>query len=212
MTVEEYQRFTMYLESLPREIDTPLDSFGNNSVWNLAISYNEIYFQCDKIGLFDLKKVISVGSGNGKLELEMFYDVEDRHLAVENDEIICVDPNPFSHNDDNLYFKPKYSYVSELIISESDMVNDCGLMLIWPYPSEEGKYAMKAIEMLNPKKVVILYEDSGCAGTEELRRFIYEVKNGKNERWSYDSLISREYESTTRTTLYFELICITRNQ
>jgi hypothetical protein len=215
MTTQEYERFMFYLESLPREIDTPIDSLGNNCVWNLAISYDEIYKKLDEMNFFD-SEVVSVGSGNGKLELEMFFDVEDRETAdyILVPKMTCVDPEPFSHNRDNkLYFEPKYPYVSELIKSEPEMVDNCNLMLIWPSCNEEeGKYALEAIELLNPKMVVILYEVSGCAGTEDLRRFIYDVQKARNDKWSFSSLIEKEYdrEHSNKDTLYLELVCLMR--
>jgi hypothetical protein len=211
---EDYAIFMRYLDSLPREIDTPIDSFGNNSVWNLAISYDEIYKKLDELKFFD-SEVVSVGSGNGKLELEMFFDVEDREMARDFwvPKMTCVDPKPFSHNRDNkLYFEPKYPYVSELIKTKPEMVDNCNLMLIWPSCNEEeGKYALEAIELLNPKMVVILYEVSGCAGTKDLRRFIYDVQKARNDKWSFSSLIEKEYDTEhSRDTLYLELDCLKR--
>ena len=113
-------------------------------------------------------KIISVGSGNACFEsIVRNYLFENINLRLD---IVCVDPNPdkfipyvsrnnlfnanFTHNK-RIFIQPKFRRVQELISTNSRIVENCFIMLIWPDPSLS--YDLEAILLLKPIGIFIIY-------------------------------------------------------
>jgi hypothetical protein len=170
----------------PRELNSP--TVNNGSEWNEKIPFQTIRECCDNIFLTDeeskIPDIISVGSGNGKLEK---YLIENGYPNI-----ICIDPKVFSHNKEKiLYIEPKYDNVDEMISKNPNVVNNCFLMII--YPSREGSpdsgYDIEAIKKLCPKRILVLYESIGYSGSNQLINFL---KN-PGEDWISMELINVEH-------------------
>jgi hypothetical protein len=166
--IDEMRKYAC--SDIPHEIDSPNNY--NGSEWNEKIPFNAVKECCDRIFTLTTEEekippIISVGSGNGKLE----------KYLIENDypNIICIDPKVFSHNVDKiLHIKPEYDNVDEIIVKKPEVVGNCFLMII--YPSQEGTpdsgYDIEAIRKLNPRRILVLYENIGYSGSYELIKFL----------------------------------------
>lgn len=101
-------------------------------------------------------QIISVGSGNGAFE--SFY----------NQNIICVDPHPTKYLRNNqIYTKPLYSYVEELVREKPELIGNSNLMLISPPPGDEITYDIEAIRLLKPKCILIVGEFTGTCSSSQ---------------------------------------------
>jgi hypothetical protein len=143
-------------------------------------------------------KIISVGSGNAFFESIVRNNVfENMKLRLD---IVCVDPNPdkfiphvsrknlfnasFTHNK-RIFIQPKFPTVQELISTNSRIVENCFLMLIWPDPNLS--YDLEAILLLKPIGIFIIYTiplpdewNSRLSGSRILIEFLngsYEVND-----------------------------------
>ena len=118
---------------------------------------------------FNSDQIISVGSGECGLEV---------HLEEKFDrKILCVDPNPTFHGNDNALFlktrDPDYPLVDDLIKDNEELVGNCNVILNWPSPNDQGRsFDILAIKTLNPKMVFLLFEESGSSGSPDLINWI----------------------------------------
>jgi hypothetical protein len=166
-------------------------------------------------------KIISIGSGNSFFESFVRNNVlEDMKLKLD---IVCVDPNPdkfipyvsrknllnpsFTHNK-RIFIQPKFRTVQELISTNSRIVENCFLMLIWPDPSLS--YDIEAIRLLNPIGIFIIYTiplpdewNSRLSGS----RILIEFLNGS---YKVNDLSYREIISTN--TGMFSLAIFEKNK
>ena len=103
--------------------------------------------------------IISVGSGDAQVE----YQFIRKHYCP----IICVDPKPDEFTQGRIYVEPEYDYVSNLIKDKPELVGNCHLLLIWPYPNE-STYDVEAIKALDPVSFILIYESTGSSGGTQL--------------------------------------------
>jgi hypothetical protein len=163
--------------SIPHELDSP--NTYNNSEWNEKISFQTIKECCDRIFSFTTP-IISLGSGNGKLENYLYSN------GYSN--ILCIEPEIFSHNKEQIiYKKPDFNYVDEVISKKPDIIGNCSLMIIWPY--NNSSYDIESIQKLKPKNILILYESNGYSGSKELLKFA----NNPGPEWLSYELINVEH-------------------
>ena len=123
---------------------------------------------------------VSIGSGCGAFE---------RILFDESDNLICVDPDPRSYTalvgNDELFYKPDYSYVKDLIKSKPEVVGNNISWIIWPEPGcilcstgscnsdlHMNSYDLEAIQLLKPKIVNLLVCLNQSAGTIDLHKWL----------------------------------------
>ncbi len=164
--------------SIPHEINSP-DNY-NGSEWNEKIPFNDLKECCDRIFTDDVE-IISVGSGNGKLEK---YLKNNGYLNI-----ICIEPEIFSHNVEKIiHNKPDYNIVDEIIIKKPSIVSNCYLMIIWPSGKDKKDcgYDIDAIKKLKPSRILVLYENTGYSGSNELRKFL----NNPGKEWNCIELIN----------------------
>jgi hypothetical protein len=127
-----------------------------------------------------IKKVVSVGSGNGYLESILQQRLNYVKLEFE---IICIDPNPSQFlKKSDVYFPPQFAYLSQYLdtIRPEEYFN-CILLLNWPEVDKKkgAGYDLEAIKQLNPLHVICLFEKSrryGGAGSEAFHEFRNEDK------------------------------------
>ena len=150
----------MQVMNMKRELDSQ-KSIDDYSRWNFMISFNELSNRIQLDFDNDLP-IISVGSGSGKFE--------SYHICTKGKDIMCIDPEPKSYDkEEQIYVEPKYPIVSNLIENEPDIVGECNLLLIWVTPSID--YDMDAIKSLKPKKMVVLFDGSGGAGSSKFHNY-----------------------------------------
>lgn len=190
----------------------PSKQMGNNRSWEQVIERDVAlqYLDYDK----ELR-IISVGSGLGKWE-----------KSFENEtkrQIICVDPDPESFNRPNenesedIYHRPDFPLVDDLIKFDPSVVGNCILLLLWPTPNL-STYDIEAVFKLKPNHVVTVYETIGGAGGEQFHIWLQEVgaPNG-NYRSNESSFIKKQamvpyrkvacYEKGTRS-FYDQTFCL----
>jgi hypothetical protein len=169
--------------SKPYELDSPEQY--NNSEWNEKISFQTIKECCDRLfpNLYNnniILPIISLGSGNGKVENYLFNN------GYEN--IICVEPEIFSHNKEQIiYKKPDYNYVDEIICEKPEIISNCYLMIIWPF--NNNSYDIESIYKLKPKKILVLYESKGYSGSKDFLSFL----NNPGSEWYCTELVNVEH-------------------
>ena len=119
--------------------------------------------------------IVSAGSGLGWIEYKLFHDPSNK----KRKEIICVDPSPNSwqKKDDLSAFggkgmSPQFATCKDLLASRKDIVGKCNLLLIWPYPNGSGRYDVEFILELKPKKILLVIESTGSAGSDMLYTFL----------------------------------------
>jgi hypothetical protein len=169
---------------IPYEIDSPNNR--NGSEWNEKIPFNAVKECCDRIFTFikgtESPDIVSVGSGNGKLEK---YLIENGYPNI-----ICIDPKVFSHNIEKvLHIKPEYDNVDEIISKRPEIVGDCFLMIIYPSHKESPDcgYDIEAIRKLNPRRILVLYDS--YSGSHELIKFL----NNPGKEWCCMELINVQH-------------------
>lgn len=72
--------------------------------------------------------------------------------------------------------RPAFATVQDLIKEKESIVGACCVLLIWPEPSGKlGRslvYDVEAIQLLNPRVVVLVYETHGGAGSDSLHEWL----------------------------------------
>ena len=119
--------------------------------------------------------IISVGCGNGAYE----YEISEGCNQLR-EKLILVDPNPeeFSpYPSSGRYIKVNYSTVNSLVSQVPNVIENCVLLLIWPYDdgntSDNSVYDYEAVTVLKPKSIIVVYErpddrPTGASGGSEL--------------------------------------------
>jgi hypothetical protein len=164
--------------SIPHELNSP--EHYNGSQWNEKIPFNDLKECCDRI-FIDNNEIISVGSGNGKPEKYL------KNNGYPN--IICIEPKIFSHNVEKIiHIKPDYNTVDEIILEKQLLIGNCSLMIIWPSGeyTEDCGYDIDAIKKLKPNRILVLYENTGYSGSNELRKFL----DNPGKEWNCIELIN----------------------
>lgn len=130
------------------------------------------------------KTIVSVGTGCGTVDSKL------RHFW--NCSSYLVDPN--IHQDkiwsrkgnNQRVLNPDYAYVKDVILEHPEIVGKCGVSLIYPYPSA-GPYDVEAIQLLNPRIIVLLYERNETSGSEQLFEWLG-IQQDYTEFASYESM------------------------
>ena len=159
-----------------KNINSTIDGY---SIWNSKISF---YTLANAINTFmdvDLP-IYSFGSGDGRLE--KYYN--DKFLK---NKIICIEPRPGIFNKSPVVLQPKYSDIDQLINSEPSVVENSQAIIIWADIS--SKYDIDVIKKLKPKKLLVLWESTGCAGSEEFNDYLY-----NNTEYILTELISEYHD------------------
>ena len=176
-----------------KKIDKPIDGY---SVWNYKISFNTLAENINTFMSPDLP-TFSFGSGDGKFE--KFYN--DKYHGKE---IICIEPFPGKFNKSKTVLRPKYPNLQELMFNSVDIVENSQVLLIWA--TSTLNYDIDVIKKLKPKKFVVLWDSTGCAGSEEFHRYIGTECNGEYKMYEimseyYDrSLFCTETNNFVLTT------------
>jgi hypothetical protein len=104
---------------------------------------------------YNYPTIISIGSGTAHIE----------HMATDYDNNInwiCIDPDPTSYSEGEVYIKPLYSNIDQLIETQPELVNNCHLFINWAPPIEntdnETPYDYDAIIKLKPISFMVIYE------------------------------------------------------
>lgn len=109
--------------------------------------------------------IVSVGTGCGTVDskLKQFW----------NRPCYLVDPNLNQEKiwsrkgDQQRVLTPDFADVNDLIAAHPEIVGECGVSIIYPFPSA-GPYDVEAIQLLKPRVIVLLYELHETSGSEEL--------------------------------------------
>jgi hypothetical protein len=80
---------------------------------------------------------------------------------------LAFDTNTYN----SLFHKPDYKLIDDLVITRPELVGANQLLIIWSFPNEYT-YDVDAIVLLKPKRITIIYEASGSAGSESLHKWI----------------------------------------
>ena len=110
--------------------------------------------------------IISVGSG---------YGVTEKELETKHDiDIITIDPFEEKFNkpeDMSLTKLPMFPNCQTFMDSIELKTENIMMILDWPSPNE-ATYGIKAIELIEPKVIVIRYAACGAAGSARLQSFL----------------------------------------
>lgn len=113
--------------------------------------------------------IVSVGSGNGALELWL----KDKFDC----EIVCTDPDPLEWNADQgsgrrqvLHMAPAAATVPELLETRPELKGECLALFNWTYPSKS--YDFEALIALRPQMFLSVYEPPGAAHSSSFHRFL----------------------------------------
>lgn len=140
---------------------------------------------------------VSVGSGDALLESNN-----------KNVNWICVDPKPEEYmkdrNKGNVYLKPKYAYVKDLVDNEPNLVNNVVLFINWAYPGLDYDY--EAIKILNPVAILVIYDQNGVAGGLMFHDWIPSSYSKENE---YNILY--ETNESAEDMLYASIVWLNRS-
>lgn len=176
---------------------------GLDSSWNRLISFEEL--NNIFVNFFDNnEQIFSIGSGGGHLEHSF------NNYVSRINKIMCmigIDPNPKSYSKE-VKLAPLYENIQQLISLKPEVIENCQIAIIWSSPGNSN-YDIDAILTLKPKKIIILYEETGAAGGEKLHKFINKCEylkencneNNFDERYNYDikykvnTLIERKFTS-----------------
>lgn len=111
---------------------------------------------------------VSVGSGDGKYE-QMLIDGSVNVICVDNQTGDCA-PKSFVHY-------PEYATCDDLLADNNQhLIDNCVLLLFWPYDNHRSTelqtslnktypYDVEAVVKLQPKHIIILYEEYGAAAS-----------------------------------------------
>ncbi len=145
---------------------------GNNLPWKRSIVIEKSLNFVGGALAHAVLPIVSVGSGNGFLESKIATDLKTN--------VICVEPKPgdWSSGDDEpgrVYMIPQYKTVQDLMTSQPEIIGKCHLLIVWSSPNQ-SEYDIDAIRDLKPVTITIIYEETGCAGSYLLHKWI--DKNG----------------------------------
>jgi len=108
-------------------------------------------------------EIVSVGSGNGRIERAVNAAYRERYPASSDLNFVLVDPDP---QFDGIV---DFDYVDDLIEKRPAIVGNCVLFIIWPMPvGQNDGYDIDSIRKLQPRAVLIVYMTLGSAGSEDL--------------------------------------------
>lgn len=140
---------------------------------NIPLSVHIIYHQF--FNYYAGSNIISVGSGFGHIErLFSPFWTQDRNVYL-------IDPAPaefIPRSKAVVRWPPDYAKVADLIAAHPEVTDNNGLFIMWAYPSSiplntppppntPGPYDVEAIYRLRPRTILVCYEESGRAGSEE---------------------------------------------
>lgn len=141
----------------------------SNGAHHLGFETIKCYFQYVK-DAYPGMPIISIGSGNGKLEKDLMDDL-DIH-------ILCIDQNPLSWSCvKTLYVRPVYDSVQEMLDDElviNDKNKKCIVFLNWSTISDT--YDIKAIKLLKPVHLIVITETGLYRGASspEFHQLLYD--------------------------------------
>ena len=168
-----YEDYIRYMEKIGKSID-------DYSIWNYKISFDYLAEEVNKFMDLDLP-LYSFGSADGKFE--KYYN--DNFLTPK---IICVDPDPTKfHRHYPVVLEPEYSTVEELINSNPKIVENSQALLIWVSPNLN--YDIDVIKKLKPKKLLVLWDSTGSAGSQEFHEYI-----GNNDEYISKKICSIDHD------------------
>ena len=146
--------------------------------------------------------IVSVGSGNGECEKELMT------IGVKN--MILVDPYPLDYRPgDPVVIRPDYPTIQYLIADRPQIVNECVLFIPWSDPCD-AIYDLEAINLLNPKSVVIISEKRHfAAGSYILHIWLHHniIPNWRvaNDNDMNEKEVQARYESFKPKSNYLEV-------
>lgn len=113
------------------------------------------------------KPILSIGSGNGCVE-----HLIDKQFDTD---IICIDPDPLSYNENTIIYKePKYGTIEDVNFPLNEYKNNCIVFVSWSYPEDTNGYDIIAIHRLNPICIIVITEtgEHRGAGSIGLHNFL----------------------------------------
>ena len=126
--------------------------------------------------------IVEIGSANG-IDAQYIHDHHDITFRY------LIEPNPGEWTTkrhvssvDNLPLatrKPDFPHVDDLVRANPEIVKNCIVVIVWPYPTKMNgidykRYDYQAIRTLKPLSVLLVYEPSGQAGSDKLLKWIFE--------------------------------------
>lgn len=147
---------------LLKKMEQQDETIDNYSIWNAKISFDTLIHNINTF-MDPEFPIYSFGSGDGRIE-KYYNDV------FNTKQIICVDPEPGKFNESTVVLKPEYSTVEELIEAKPELVGEAQALLIWVTPSLN--YDMDVILKLKPKKLLVLYDGTGSAGSIKFHEYL----------------------------------------
>ena len=158
MMMKDYMKYQMLFQKMKEQNKT----INDYSIWNARISFDTLVSNINSF-MDPEVPIYSFGSGDGRVE-KYYNDQFDRQ------QIVCVEPEPGEFNRSTVVLEPKYSTVEELIEAKPELVGEAQALLIWVTPSLN--YDMDVIKKLKPKKLLILYDGSGSAGSNDFHDYL----------------------------------------
>lgn len=106
--------------------------------------------------------VVEVGCGDGSMIAWM--------RATYGTQVVGVDPAPGEFEERPVVRHPDCSTVSALLKTRSDLVGQCALLIVRPYPNgyDANPYDWVAVQRLKPKVMLFLYRSEGSDGSGRL--------------------------------------------
>lgn len=183
------------LQRLYKDLNTTIDGY---SIWNSEISFDTLAghintFMSPGIPIF------SVGSGNGKFEKHY----NDKYTG---NDIICVDPKSNEFNGSEVILEPKYTTVEHLISERPEVVENSQALLIWTPPS--SKYDMDVFKKLKSKRVLVVWEKDGSAGSYDFHTYMEEACD--SEYTTNELLIKYRYRPSPFGSDYYTITAFER--
>lgn len=118
--------------------------------------------------------IVSVGSGCGHLEASLI------HHSNQSLKIITIDPDPYSFPVPSRIkyetLMPQFASVDDLINDQPSIVSQNILLLAWPTPID-STYDYDAIRLLQPVKIISIYELLGAAGGNPFHGFLSSISD-----------------------------------
>jgi hypothetical protein len=151
-----------------------LDSLG----WGTIVEYVQAATSLRLSDAKSCKTWVSIGSGTGEVEYNLAKELDGTETKI-----ICVDPAPESRRrfpKNGNFVAPEYDTAESLTKERKDLINECGMLLVWPEPAgkKDGDdsnyltYDVDAIRLLNPKVVLLIYETFGGSGSEVMHAWL----------------------------------------
>jgi hypothetical protein len=128
----------------------------HNIPLSVHISYHQFF------NYYAGNNIISVGSGFGHIErlFSPFWTLDKN--------VYLIDPSPDSFSPklaEQVRWPPNYPYLNDLVTSHPEVIGNNGLFIMWANPGYS--YDVEAIQILQPRTILVCYEQSGVAGSEE---------------------------------------------